>query len=35
VLDGRTPHALIRELFTNEGVGTMLTAESQEGVLSS
>jgi acetylglutamate kinase len=26
VLDGRVPHALIRELFTREGVGTMLTA---------
>jgi acetylglutamate kinase len=26
VLDGRVPHALIRELFTDEGVGTMLTA---------
>jgi acetylglutamate kinase len=25
VLDGRVPHALIRELFTREGVGTMLT----------
>jgi len=24
VLDGREPHALIRELFTREGVGTML-----------
>lgn len=24
VLDGRVPHALIRELFTHEGVGTML-----------
>jgi len=28
VLDGRVPHALIRELFTREGVGTMLTAQS-------
>jgi acetylglutamate kinase len=27
VLDGRVPHALIRELFTHEGVGTMLTAQ--------
>ncbi len=27
VLDGRLPHALIRELFTHEGVGTMLTRE--------
>jgi acetylglutamate kinase len=26
VLDGRVPHALIRELFTREGVGTMLTS---------
>jgi acetylglutamate kinase len=24
VLDGREPHALLRELFTREGVGTML-----------
>jgi acetylglutamate kinase len=34
VLDGRVPHALIRELFTHEGVGTMLTAHpssTQEG----
>jgi acetylglutamate kinase len=30
VLDGRAPHALIRELFTREGVGTMLT-QSDEG----
>jgi len=28
VLDGRLPHALIRELFTHEGVGTMLTSEA-------
>jgi acetylglutamate kinase len=27
VLDGRLPHALIRELFTHEGVGTMLLKE--------
>jgi len=25
VLDGRVPHALLLELFTNEGVGTMVT----------
>src|SRR5919201_791142 len=31
VLDGRVPHALIRELFTREGVGTMLTNDSREG----
>jgi acetylglutamate kinase len=37
VLDGRVPHALIRELFTREGVGTMLTAQllKREGVLAS
>jgi acetylglutamate kinase len=29
VLDGRVPHALIRELFTREGVGTMLTQHIQ------
>jgi acetylglutamate kinase len=28
VLDGRVPHALIRELFTHEGVGTMLTSST-------
>ena len=32
VLDGRVPHALIRELFTHEGVGTMLTSHVREGV---
>jgi acetylglutamate kinase len=31
VLDGRVPHALIRELFTHEGVGTMLTSENRQG----
>jgi acetylglutamate kinase len=31
VLDGRVPHALIRELFTREGVGTMLTSSMREG----
>jgi acetylglutamate kinase len=30
VLDGRQPHALLRELFTREGVGTMLTGERQK-----
>jgi acetylglutamate kinase len=30
VLDGRVPHALIRELFTREGVGTMLTSPSPQ-----
>ncbi|HLZ28046.1 MAG TPA: acetylglutamate kinase [Chloroflexota bacterium] len=31
ILDGRVPHALIRELFTHEGVGTMLTSENRQG----
>jgi acetylglutamate kinase len=37
VLDGRVPHALIRELFTRAGVGTMLTAHTriEEGALAS
>ena len=26
IIDGRLPHALIVELFTNEGIGTMLTS---------
>ncbi len=35
VLDGRVDHALVRELFTREGVGTMLTAaEPQRGTAS-
>lgn len=29
IIDGRVPHALIRELFTDSGVGTMIT--SREG----
>ncbi|MHB1712901.1 MAG: acetylglutamate kinase [Acidimicrobiales bacterium] len=29
ILDGRTPHALLLEIFTDEGVGTMVIAESQ------
>jgi hypothetical protein len=24
IIDGRLPHALIRDLFTDEGVGTMI-----------
>jgi acetylglutamate kinase len=31
ILDGRVPHALFRELFTHEGVGTMLTSENRQG----
>jgi acetylglutamate kinase len=25
ILDGRLPHALLLEIFTNEGVGTMVS----------
>jgi len=25
ILDGRTPHSLLLEIFTNEGIGTMMT----------
>jgi acetylglutamate kinase len=28
IIDGRTPHSLLLELFTESGVGTMVTAES-------
>jgi acetylglutamate kinase len=30
IIDGRTPGALIRELFTDAGVGTMITEDAQE-----
>lgn len=30
IIDGRVPHALIRELFTDTGVGTMITRKSGE-----
>jgi acetylglutamate kinase len=26
ILDGRLPHALLLEIFTNQGIGTMVTA---------
>jgi acetylglutamate kinase len=29
VIDGRVPHALIRELFTDRGVGTMIVSGQQ------
>ncbi|HMA46755.1 MAG TPA: acetylglutamate kinase [Frankiaceae bacterium] len=31
VLDGRVPHALLLEIFTDEGVGTLVTAEGASG----
>jgi acetylglutamate kinase len=27
VIDGRVPHALLLEIFTNAGIGTMVTAD--------
>ena len=30
MLDGRVPHVLLLELFTDSGIGTMLTAAPQE-----
>jgi acetylglutamate kinase len=29
VLDGRTPHSLLLELFTDEGIGTMVTLDRE------
>jgi acetylglutamate kinase len=29
ILDGRTPHSLLLELFTDEGIGTMVTLEKE------
>lgn len=31
VVDGRTPHSLLLEIFTSEGVGTMVTPERIDG----
>ena len=31
LLDGRVPHVVLLELFSDEGVGTMITAEPAEG----
>lgn len=30
IIDGRTKHAILVELFTDEGIGTMVTAESEQ-----
>ena len=32
IIDGRVPHALIRELFTDQGVGTMITHSPADDV---
>ena len=29
IIDGRVPHCLLLEIFTDEGVGTMVTQESR------
>jgi acetylglutamate kinase len=31
IIDGRTPHTLVAELFTDRGVGTLITPESDVG----
>ncbi|MDR2160323.1 MAG: acetylglutamate kinase [Treponema sp.] len=31
IIDGRLPHALLIELFTDEGIGTMIVQDSTEG----
>ncbi len=31
ILDGRIPHVVLLELFTDEGIGTMVTAEAVPG----
>jgi acetylglutamate kinase len=31
ILDGRRPHALLLELFTDAGVGTMICADTTQG----
>jgi acetylglutamate kinase len=31
IINGEVPHALLVELFTEEGVGTMLTAQTDRG----
>ena len=30
ILDGRTPHSLLLEIFTNKGVGTAIVADYEE-----
>jgi acetylglutamate kinase len=30
ILNGRVPHALLLEVYTDEGVGTMITAPAGE-----
>jgi acetylglutamate kinase len=30
ILDGRVPHALLLEIFTDEGIGTMIAPDEDE-----
>lgn len=30
IMDGRIPHALLLEIFTNRGIGTAIIRESEE-----
>ena len=30
ILDGRIPHCLLLEIFTNEGIGTAIVADEEE-----
>jgi acetylglutamate kinase len=30
ILDGRTPHSLLLEIFTNKGVGTAIVADNEK-----
>jgi acetylglutamate kinase len=31
ILDGRVPHSLLLEVFTNSGIGTMVLGSRQQG----
>jgi acetylglutamate kinase len=31
VLDGRVPHSILLEIFTDEGIGTMVVPDKREG----
>lgn len=34
IIDGRQPHALLREMYTERGIGTMITAETEPSAIS-
>ena len=33
IIDGRVPHSLLLEIFTNEGIGTMLLASAPSALV--